>query len=455
MFFRAGVPLLLAISLAGCATYRAKPLATAPDLVQRVDALDLAVPSATPKAPPRRLDPAAGFTLDQIGLLAVLNDPALRTERGRLGLAQAGVTAASLLPNPQLGLGFGALISGPASTPSYTASLTEDVAALITYRPRVAAAQAELQSVNAALLWQEWQVAQAARVLAAQIYGADRDIACRRRALDLLAAELRAVTQATSAGNLGLAAEAPLVAATAQAQRALANAQLSELKSWQQLDALLGLAPSVRFTILPPHPAPPPQIAPLVASLPTRRPDLIALQLGYRAADQRLREALLGQFPALVFGASGTSDTSGVVSIGPQMTIGLPLFDRNQAAIATARASRALLHAQYQAELDTSAGTALSTARRIRVLWGDMARARRQAREARRLLRYAQQAYAQGNVDQRSLVDYQTTALDRELEAADYETRLVSDELALDVALGLGLPQTRLAPAGADGHQPE
>ncbi|MDE2581308.1 MAG: hypothetical protein KGL52_06720, partial [Rhodospirillales bacterium] len=88
-----------------------------------------------------------------------------------------------------------------------------------------------------------------------------------------------------------------------------------------------------------------------------------------------------------------------------------------------------------------------ATARRIGVLAGDAARARRQARNARRLLRAAAQAYAQGNIEQRALVDYQTTALDRALEAADFETRLVTDELALGVELGLGLPQTRLAPA--------
>jgi outer membrane protein TolC len=443
-----GLALGLGLALAGCASYHPRPLAAGANLARGVAALDLAIPVAGRADPPRRLDPAGGFTIGQIGLLAVLNDPALASERGQLGLARAGVVSAAMLPNPQLAFSLGGLISGPASTPSYTASLSQDLAALMTYRPRVAAARATLKSVDAALLWKEWQVAQAARLLAAQIYGADRDIRYRRRALAVLDAELRDVTAATTAGNLGLAAEAPLVAARALAERALADARLAQLKSWQQLDALLGLVPSVRFAILPPHPAPPPaDIAPLVASLPTRRPDLIALQLGYRAADQRLRAAVLGQFPALVFGASGASDTSGVVTIGPDLTLGLPLFDRNQGAIAAARATRAVLAARYQAALDASAGAARATARRIGVLAGDAARARRQARNARRLLRVAAQAYAQGNIEQRALVDYQTTALDRALEAADFETRLVTDELALGVELGLGLPQTRLAPA--------
>ena len=445
---------LLVLVLSGCARYRARPLPAAADLKPDLAALDLTLPATAPGVPGRRIDPAAGISLDALGLLAARNDPALRTEAARLALARAGLQQAATLPNPQLGLGFGALISGPASMPAYTASLSQDLSALITYRPRVAAARANLGAVDAALLWQEWQVAQAARLLGARIAGGAQALRYRRRALALLSAELRDVAQATRAGNLGLAAEAPLVAATAQAGQALATARLAQLTAWQQLDALLGLLPTARFRILPPRlRAPPARIGKLVAGLAARRPDLIGLRLGYRAADETLRAAVLGQIPALVFGVSGTSDTSGVVSIGPDLTIGLPLFNRNQAAIAASRATRALLRAQYRAELDASIGAARATVRRLQLLWADAARAGRQAQAARRLARGAARAYAAGNIDQRALVDYQTTALDRALEATDFRTRVVADELALDVDLGRGLPRVRIAPV-AGGMRP-
>ena len=51
--------------------------------------------------------------------------------------------------------------------------------------------------------------------------------------------------------------------------------------------------------------------------LANRRPDLIALQLGYRSQDEKFRGAIVGQFPALTFGPSYSRDTSDVRSFGP------------------------------------------------------------------------------------------------------------------------------------------
>ncbi|MHB1302872.1 MAG: TolC family protein [Acidiphilium sp.] len=447
------IPALLAtLALAGCAGYRPEPLASRPHLAPSVAALDRTVPGATP-GDPVTLPAGQDFTIDQIGLLAILNDPALADARGRLGLAKANVLSASVLPNPSVSLGFAALISGPGSTPSYAASLSQDIMALVTYRTRVAAAHDQYASVNASLLWQEWQVAQKARLLALSIHGANEEIRYRSHELSLLSRELGDVQKATAAGNLDLTAEAPLTAATATAETTLAGARLTRLKDWQSLDALLGLEPSVRFAIAPPALTPPPSdISPLIASLPERRPDLVALRLGYGASEANLREAVLMQFPAFAIGPSGGSDTSNVVSLGATATFDLPIFNRNQGGIAAAKATRSVLHAQYQAQLDQTEGTARALVARIRVLKVDYRQASTAAGAARRLARSAEQAYGQGNIDQRALADYQTTVLERELEAVGFETRLQADELALGIELGVGLPQTRLAVHPAPLH---
>jgi outer membrane protein TolC len=70
-------------------------------------------------------------------------------------------------------------------------------------------------------------------------------------------------------------------------------------------------------------------------------------------------------------------------------------------------------------------------------------------RVARSLLAAAERAYNQGNLDQRSLVDYETTVLDRELNVVGYQRTLEEDSLALSVELGLGLPQTMIPPPDA------
>jgi outer membrane protein TolC len=440
--------LMAALALAGCASYRAQPLATRPNLAPNLASLDLTVPSLQPNATPRRIDPYQPLSINQIGLLAILNDPDLASERGQLGVASAALLSESLLPNPQLSFGFSALLGGPgASSPSYAASLTQDVMALITYRPRVAAVRAQLHSVNAQLLWQEWQAAQKARLLALDIYGDDQQIHYRQRELSLLSNELGQVRRATQQGNLDLTAEAPLIASTAVAEGSLASVKLLQLKAWQNLDALLGLESWVRFPISRPEIAPPPaDISQLLASLPERRPDLIGLQFGYHSSEEQLRVAILNQFPAFSVGPNYTYDTSKVQSLGPAVNIGVPIFNRNQGGIATAKATRAVLYAQYQAELDSSQGTAWSLVAQIKTLEADLDRAQHAAATAANLSGIARRAYQSSSIDQRSLADYETTVLERQLEVIDFRNQIDADELALEVELGLGLPQTRIAP---------
>jgi outer membrane protein, heavy metal efflux system len=439
--------LILAVALSGCAGYHAEPLGTHSNLASSVAALNRTVPSTNANQPAVILPATQAFSIDEIGLLAILNDPDLASEYGQVEQARAALITATTLPNPQLGLGFFALLGGPGSTPAYAVSLSQDITSLITYRPRAAAARAAFGSVNAQLLWQEWLVAQQARLLAVDIYGSDQEINIRTQELSVLTSELAQVHQAATAGNFDLSDEAPLSAAVAGAESELATAQLTRQQSWQSLDALLGLQPSVRFDILPPAvAAPPADMASLMASVPERRPDLLALQLGYAAADDQVRAAILAQFPGLSLGPAFGSDTSNVRSLGPQATIDLPIFDRNQGGVAGARATRDVLHAQYQAELDSTAGTVQSLGTNIATLESDLSRARIAATEAQRVLDQANRAYSKNSVDQRALADYQTTALERDLDVINFQSQLDADRLALEIELGLGLPQMRIAP---------
>jgi hypothetical protein len=58
----------------------------------------------------------------------------------------------------------------------------------------------------------------------------------------------------------------------------------------------------------------------------------------------------------------------------------------------------------------------------------------------------ARSAYAQANLDQRAWTDYETTALQRQLEVIALERSLGEVEIALTVELGMGLPRTRIVP---------
>lgn len=432
----------------GCALYHPLPLARGPDLAGGLSALRTEVPAARPGEPSRRIATDGPLDVDDVGLLAVLNDPELRSDEGQMDVAQAGLLQTSLLPNPAASVSYGALLGGAGGfAPAWSASLTEDVKSILTYHTRVKSARFQSQQVNADLLWQEWQVAQKARLLALDLYYGGRSLELSRRELSLLDREVREVRAATQAGNLDLTTLAPLLTAKAAAEQAVASLGLTQMQNWQSLDALLGLDPQLRLAIAAPSlPPPPADLASLLADLPDRRPDLVALQLGYRSADEDVRTAIIGQFPAFALGGQWGQDTTNVRSAGPTATFDLPIFDRNQGQVAQGRATRLLLHEQYQSRLDDAFGSVKGLDAQVRRLTGDVRRAASAAAAAESMSASAQQAYAQGNMDQRSLADFETTALDRRIEALALERSLGETEITLTVELGLGLPRTRIAP---------
>jgi outer membrane protein TolC len=436
-----------ALAISGCASYRPLPLAEHAQLADRIDDIVHTVPPSAPGAKPVVINVGQPLSADQIGLLAILNDPELRTERGEFDLARADVTQSATLPNPSVSLSYAALLGGPGTTGAFTASLAQDVASLVTYRSRVSAARAHVSEVNANLLWNEWQVAQKARLLAVDLYWGQRSIDGSEAAFQSLSKEAADVSRAVDAGSMSLSDLSPILASKASAEHTLASMRLEQLKNWQDLDALLGMKPGIRFAIAAPQvPDVPADLDAQIASVPARRPDLVALQLGYRSADESVRAAILGQFPAFVLGGTYGSDTSDVRSAGPTATFDLPIFNRNQGEVAKTGATRRLLHEQYQARLDDSVSSILALAARSRHIAGDLAQARQSAAAAESHVKAARNAFAQSALDQRSLMDYESTALDRRLDVIGLERGLDEARIALALELGQGLPQTRIAP---------
>lgn len=88
----------LAVGLAGCSTYTPVPLPERANLVSNLNQLNLAIPSKD------KVDPAKPLTPDQVGLVAVLNDPELASQRAKIEQAHADELDASILPNPSVTL---------------------------------------------------------------------------------------------------------------------------------------------------------------------------------------------------------------------------------------------------------------------------------------------------------------------------------------------------------------
>jgi outer membrane protein TolC len=181
-------------------------------------------------------------------------------------------------------------------------------------------------------------------------------------------------------------------------------------------------------------------LTPAIATLAQRRPDLIALRYGYAQADAKLRAAILSQFLPISLGATGGRDTSGVYAVGPQITLTLPLFNRNRGAIAIASATRGQLAAQYRASLASAAGGARALRASIALLQTQEEAADSEAARAAATAIAARQAFDAGQISASAFASLQSAAGERARTAISLRGQFQTAEISLATLLGLGLP---------------
>ena len=389
----------------------------------------------------------ARLTVSQVALLAVRNNPDLRAIRAQHGVAQAQVLQAGLLPNPQFTDSYLPVLAGPGTTPAWSAGISEDVRALITLSSTRRAARAAANQVDAQILWQEWQVIGQARLLAVDIIEADRIAALLARNRDLLAARYEKSRQAVAAGNETLTVSAPDLAALQSITALLNDQRRQQLARRHQLNALLGLAPDVavpldRTADIAPWNAH--AVERTLPTLPERRPDLVALQLGYRAQNAKLRTAILSRFPNLTLGGTGGSDNTNVRTLGPQVTLELPIFNRNQGNIAIETATRQQLHDEYAARLTAAVGQVRAMIAEIALLNRQLHEVRNQLATTQRIAAQAEAAFTAGNLDERGYVDLVGARLTKEQEIVTIEQSLLDQQVAVATLTGAGMPAISL-----------
>lgn len=417
-------------TVCGCGHYTALPLATVPTLAPTLTTLQ---------------QPSSGKPLDiaNVVALALANNPDLKAIRARHGVAQAQLLQSGILPNPMLGGSLLPLLSGVGNVPAWTVSLSQDIKALVTIRSRRRGAGYAAGQVDADVLWQEWQVAGQARQLTADLIVTARSRPVLQSAYDLLARRNIVVQQALAAGNATLVTAAPTLVALQGARARLHALDQQRLLLTHQLDALLGLQPDAVLPLATTLALPtfnPQAIRSELATLADRRPDLLALRLGYSAQDEAVRTQILARFPNLVLGGATNSDNARVINAGPQVSIGLPIFDRNQGNVAIAKATRVQLNAEYSVRLASTSGQVGATLSEIDQLSRQLATVRRDLPAARLAADRAINAFGASNLDERSFVDLLVNRFAKEQEIAVLELALIDRQVALQTLVGAGLP---------------
>jgi len=421
-----------ALAVAACATFTDLPLPARPGLAGSLAALHHV-----------RVNVAAPLSVSEVALLAVQNDPDLRAGRAQHGVAEAQLLEAGLLPNPQLTGSVLSVVAGPGTTTAWTAGISEDIRSLITLSSRSDAARNAAAQVDAQLVWQEWQVVSQARLLAVDLIEGVRSLGLLQRSRDLFASRYERSRRAVAAGNETVTAATPDFAALQIIKTQINDMERQQLSRRHQLNALLGLAPDVAVPLrdapdLPPWD--PDAVNRVLATLAERRPDLIALQLGYRAQNAKLRTAILSQFPNLSFGVMGGSDNSNIRNFGPQVTLELPVFNRNQGNVAIERATRQQLHDEYTARLTAAVGQVQGMMAEIAQLSRQLETARHDLALATRTAAQAEAALRAGNLDERSYVDLVSARLTKEQEIVTMQQSLLEQRVAIATLVGSGMP---------------
>jgi len=434
------------LTLAACATYRPAPLATAPNLRTRLANLDVDVSQL--RLEPLRsvaIDPRSGLTPLDVAVLAVLNDPDLKSKRAALGVADAQVFAAGLLPDPQVTANLDQPIAGPDTHTAYGVSPSYDLAGLLASITNRRAARDSARQVRLDLLWAEWSAAQQARGLAETALANESRAAFLSEILAAAADRSQRSQQALAHGDVTAQTAAADLAAKLDVQAQLDATRQAALKARRDLNALLGLDASVSLPLIEaptPAPADPAQMRRDLALLPTRRPDLLALQAGYGAQDAKLRQAIVAQFPLTQIAVAYARDPTPTTTVGLSAVLALPIFNGHRGDVKIAEATREQLRADYQARLDQAdaqvkdaAATLVSAEAQASTLRADLPRL-----EA--MLGPAPAALARGDIDSQAYLGLLQAVINKRADLADRELAARMAEITLETALFIPPLQT-------------
>lgn len=355
-------PLLAACAclLGACASYQAKELLPEAELesLRRASLVELRVEHARPGEGAERdssFDLTDGLDEGELVAVALTLNPGLRATRAELGEAQALLIQAGLWPNPEVGAAVRPELGGGS-----TGFELDFLFALLRPGERKAKksiAKATVEEARARIVAEELRVAAEARGARLAVLGGrasyallEQEAGIRREVVALLR-QRRELGEATVL-DLHLA-ELEL----AEAERAARSARTDLDSSHRALNRVLGLPPLYELPLAAPGEPltftvyADPEDSELDSRILSGRPDLAAKRAAYRKAEEELRLAVLRQYPSLDIGPSFERDIEGSEGLGLGASLELPLFDRNQGAMAEKHAARERVRAEFVALL--------------------------------------------------------------------------------------------------------
>lgn len=440
------------LSVGGCVGYAPQPLAPEQILIElnavRLENLPAIVDSEGLKSDPDalatvsrigRLLPAGfrcsladGLNADEAAYAALKLNPDFQVQLAVNSVAAGEVLDAGLWPNPEWDGEARFATQGGAK--EFETGLSIEVLRWDERSARAARAQAGRDAAFALLLDHAWRLCADTRRAWWQIVAARERLALSVESVTLtekLAAALQGKLRQGAATSLEVnialldAVQAKLVRQRRETEVAAAE---------RALQRLLGLPPDaptpLEIPAKPFTPADPPLALAAATGLLPQAAALQAAAHDYQVAEEALREAVAGQYPGLRIGPAASFEYDGEWTsfLGLAFSLDLPLFNRNQGAIARATADRDHSRAAYVAQLHqmradlADAHADLAGQRRLLEFMN-----REVLPPAAETLRLTEKSFAAGELDLLQLLQAQTAVI---AIKEQYLEALIADRMA-------------------------
>lgn len=395
--------MLLALPLASCATYRARPIhpeASARALAARSlgdpRLLRFLAIEEHRAGPPR-------WNLETLTLAALYERPDMPLATAKLGEARAQEITAAELPNPTLSLRPTYDTTTAFPSPWKVGPIVGFLIRAYGVRPAlIARAQAQARAAREAIEATAWQVRARVRAALLALWSARRAAELASRALAVAGRYQDAVAQRYRAGMVSAATLTAATLGEQQAQLAAAGSARRLRLARAGLATALGVPvaalQAVRLDLAGfSNPKPPGHLGPLVRAALVGRPDVLAALARYRASEANLRLAVARQYPSIDIGPGyhyDQGDNKFILAV----SLPLPILNQNQGPIARARAARRVAAAEFRA----TQAQALGEIERARTNWtasaAELASARAVRASAAHVLSRRRAEFAAGQI---------------------------------------------------------
>ncbi len=383
-----------------------------------------------------------GLSPDEAAILAVIQNPRLKAERDNKFIASAQILQADIIPNPEISYSFEAPVGGNTSDKvnAYGINLDWNISYFVTRHTNILSARLKKDSIALSIAWKEWQVAEAAKLNVYHLFILYKELSLMKNIFCLYE---QLFIKTRKALKLGLIKKTTFISIENKLKTTKENliSIRSDLNgSWYRLKKILGVPPDMDIklqnSITLPSIRNIPSLKNIMNGLEERRLDLVALKYGYKSQDKRLRAAILNQFPRINIGFINGRDTDGVKTIGFDIGISLPIFNRNQGKIAIEMATRKKLFDEYVARLFEARSNIASIREHLYLDIQELNLINNSIYKLAKICKICNFAFKKGRIDLFTYYNSMIRLYTQKLEKLHLENKICSLAIALEIASG-------------------